>query len=330
METTHEGTTHEGTIHEETTHEGTTHEGTIHEETTHEGTTHEETTHEGTIHEETTHEGTTHEETTHEGTTHEGTTHEETTHDLTPEKLFENTHFINLEHRIDRLYHVKNELSKMNIIGNRFNAVKTTDGAVGCSISHLKCLEMAKKHESPFVFICEDDIQFLNPTLFLKQVGTFCQTIKSEWDVLIVSGNICPPYQQIGDYCVRLVNCQTTTGYIVQQHYYDKLIENYKESIKLLLSNPANKREYAIDIYWKRLQVTDRWYMITPPTVVQVEGFSDVEGRNTNYKHLMTDMNKEWLFKQRGDIQFAKKTQDNTQRSGFSMFNGKMELPNSK
>jgi hypothetical protein len=37
--------------------------------------------------------------------------------------------------------------------------------------------------------------------------------------------------------------------------------------------------------------------MIVPPTVVQMEGFSDVEGRETNYKHLMTDMNKDWLFK---------------------------------
>jgi hypothetical protein len=50
-------------------------------------------------------------------------------------------------------------------------------------------------------------------------------------------------------------------------------------------------------MYWKRLQTKDRWYMIVPPTVVQMEGFSDVEGRETNYKYLMTDMNKEWLFK---------------------------------
>jgi hypothetical protein len=119
-----------------------------------------------------------------------------------------------------------------------------------------------------------------------------------------VSGNICPPYQAIGDYCVRLVNCQTTTGYIVQRHYYDTLIANIKEGIKLLLSNPANKREYAIDIYWKRLQASGKWFMITPPTVVQMEGFSDVEGHNTNYKHLMTDMNKEWLFKQPSTINF--------------------------
>ncbi len=210
--------------------------------------------------------------------------------------LFENTYFINLEHRIDRLMNVKKELGKINVSGNRFNAIKLTNGAIGCSMSHLKCLEYAKTMMMPYVFICEDDIQFLNPELFLTNLDKFYKNI-SEWDVLIVSGNICPPYQTIDDYCVKLVNCQTTTGYIVQQHYYDTLITNYREGITKLLADPNNKREYAIDIYWKRLQAKDNWYMIIPPTVVQMEGFSDVEGRETNYKHLMTDMNKEWLFR---------------------------------
>jgi GR25 family glycosyltransferase involved in LPS biosynthesis len=213
------------------------------------------------------------------------------------EALFENTHYINLEHRIDRLLHVKQELAKINVVGSRFNAIKLANGAVGCSMSHLKCLEQAKQNGSPYVFVCEDDIQFLDPTLFLKNLGLFCETIKSDWDVLIISGNICPPFQPVGDFCVRLENCQTTTGYIVQQHYYDTLITNYREGITKLLSDPTNKREYAIDMYWKHLQRKDRWYMIVPPTVVQMEGFSDVEGRETNYKYLMTDMNKEWLFR---------------------------------
>ena len=216
---------------------------------------------------------------------------------LTPTILFENTHLINLEHRHDRLNHVKQELAKINVVGTRFNAIKLTNGAVGCSMSHLKCLEEAKHNGLPYVFVCEDDIQFLDPSLFLKNLGLFCESVKSDWDVLIISGNICPPFDPIGDFCVRLTNCQTTTGYIVQQHYYDTLIENYREGITKLLSDTTNKREYAIDMYWKHLQSKDRWYMIVPPTVVQMEGFSDVEGRETNYKHLMTDMNKDWLFK---------------------------------
>ena len=73
-------------------------------------------------------------------------------------KLFENSLFINLEHRTDRLAHVISELNKMNIPGSRFNAIKTTDGAVGCTLSHIKCLEMAIEAKAPYIFICEDDI----------------------------------------------------------------------------------------------------------------------------------------------------------------------------
>ena len=272
------------------------------------------------------------------------------------EALFENTHYINLEHRIDRLVHVKHELAKINVVGSRFNAIKLANGAVGCSMSHLKCLEQAKQNGSPYVFVCEDDIQFLDPELFLKNLGLFCETIKSDWDVLIISGNICPPFQPICDFCVKLINCQTTTGYIVQQHYYDTLIANYREGITKLLSDPTNKREYAIDMYWKRLQAKDRWYMIVPPTVVQMEGFSDVEGRETNYKHLMTDMNKEWLFKnnmvpQPQNVQIiqnsiysfkppAQNLQQNSiqqsfnlgikYRNQFDLVNGKMNMTNTK
>ena len=263
--------------------------------------------------------------------------------------LFENTHFINLEHRLDRLIHVKKELAKINVVGNRFNAIKLANGAIGCSMSHLKWLELAKQNGSPYVFICEDDIQFLDPELFLKNVGLFCETVKYEWDVLIISGNICPPFESIGDFCVKITNCQTTTGYVVQQHYYDILIANYREGITKLLADSTNKREYAIDMYWKRLQANDRWYMIVPPTVVQMEGFSDVEGRETNYKHLMTDMKKEWLFKKsmvvdRPSIYEFKPPPQSLkenfiqqgfnlgikQRNQFNVVNGKMNLTTTK
>jgi GR25 family glycosyltransferase involved in LPS biosynthesis len=254
--------------------------------------------------------------------------------ELTPAILFENTHFINLEHRLDRLVHVKKELAKINVSGSRFNAIKLAEGAVGCSMSHLKCLEQARQNGSPYVFICEDDIQFLDPALFLKNLETFCETVKNEWDVLIISGNICPPFQPIGDFCVRLTNCQCCTGYIVQQHYYDTLIANFREGITKLLSDPTNKREFAVDMYWKRLQPKDRWYMIVPPTVVQVEGFSDIEKRETNYKYLMTDMNKEWLFRPRHNIQQNPIQQGFDlgikYRNPFDLVNGKLNLPNTK
>ena len=73
--------------------------------------------------------------------------------------ILQNTFYINLEHRTYRLEHVKNELKKIGVEGERFNAIKTKSGAIGCTLSHIKCLEIAKERKYEEVFICEDDIK---------------------------------------------------------------------------------------------------------------------------------------------------------------------------
>lgn len=218
-------------------------------------------------------------------------------------ELFKHTLFINLEARKDRLEHAEKEFKKMNITAERFNAVKLASGAVGCTMSHIKCLELAKQRNYEQVFVCEDDIVFKNPELLKKNITKFSENKDIQWDVLIIGGNSVPPYMKVGDYCARILNCQTTTGYIVKKSFYDILINNMKEGVKHLMKEPENKRQYAIDIYWKRLQMQYFWYMITPPTVSQYENYSDIEGKNMSYDHLLLDMEKEWFIKQQREMQ---------------------------
>jgi GR25 family glycosyltransferase involved in LPS biosynthesis len=215
--------------------------------------------------------------------------------------LFKNTLYINLEHRKDRLEHVQQEFEKMGIVGERVNAVKMKEGAIGCTLSHIRCLELAKQRGYEEVFICEDDITFTNPTLLKTNIELFYDREDINWDLLVIGGNNVPPSQRISQFCIRVFNCQTTTGYIVKNTYYDTLIKNFKESASLLMKNPTpdGKRQYALDIYWKRLQMQDYWYMIIPATVTQYENYSDIEERRTNYDHLMLDIVKPWLFKPR-------------------------------
>lgn len=212
-------------------------------------------------------------------------------------KLLENTIFINLNERTDRLEHILNELPKIGIKNaERFNAIRTKNGAVGCTLSHIKCLEIAKQNNYPHVFICEDDITFLNPDIFKKSLQKFANSnYYNEFDVLLLAGNNCPPFEKSNDYCIRISNCRTTTGYVVKQRYYDKLIQNFKDGVRNLIREPENKNQYAVDMFWRTLQINDKWYLIIPLTVVQKEGYSDIENRLTNYKHLMTDLEKEWL-----------------------------------
>ena len=202
-----------------------------------------------------------------------------------------NVIYINLDDRKDRRVSVEKELTKIGIKSyERFNAVKLKNGALGCSMSHLKCLELAKSNNYDYVLICEDDIEFLDPELFLSQLQKFL--FKNErWDVVLIAGNNMIPYVSIDETCIKVYNCQTTTGYIVNKNYYDILIQNYKEGIQKLLKDPTNN-DYKIDKYWLSLQKQNKWYLIIPLTIVQREDYSDIEKKVTNFKNYMLNYNK--------------------------------------
>ena len=202
--------------------------------------------------------------------------------------------YINLEHRIDRKLHVENELTKIGLTNfTRFNAIKMPNGALGCSMSHLKCIQLAKENEWPHVLIVEDDIEFLDQNTFINQANKFLQTI-DKWDVLLLAGNNILPYKTIdnNDSCVKVSGCLTTTGYLVSSHYYDKLIQNIKMGITFFMRRPQQKKLYAIDVFWKPLQEVDNWYLLTPLTVIQMEDYSDIEQKKINYVDKMTNLNK--------------------------------------
>jgi len=205
-----------------------------------------------------------------------------------------NVLYINLDHRTDRKEHVEKQLANIGIReSTRFNAIKMKNGAIGCSMSHLKCLQMAKDNSWPNVLICEDDIQFLNPGLFLNQINAFLSSHKTEdWDVLLLAGNNMLPYEKHSANSIKVHHCLTTTGYIVQSHYYDELIQNYKEGIQKLMREQDNKKLYAIDKYWIQLQERDNWFLIIPLSVVQMEDYSDIESKKTDFRKYMLDYNK--------------------------------------
>lgn len=218
-------------------------------------------------------------------------------------ELLKNTFYINLEKRKDRNEHVLNELRKIGIKGKRFNAIVAKDGAVGCTLSHIRLLEIAMKEDYEEIFICEDDITFLDKGKLIDSITKFNENIK-DWDMLLLGGNVLKPYNNINNYCLKITNCQTTTGYIVKKKYYETLHNNYKEGLLKLLKDPKNKREFAIDIYWKILQPKDNWYLLFPLTVTQYENYSDIEDKVTNYNHLMLDSEKTWFYNQFKGLQF--------------------------
>ena len=64
---------------------------------------------------------------------------------MTSIKSFEdicNAFYINLDHRTDRKEHITEQLATLALTTcERFKAIKMENGAVGCSMSHLKILD---------------------------------------------------------------------------------------------------------------------------------------------------------------------------------------------
>jgi GR25 family glycosyltransferase involved in LPS biosynthesis len=202
--------------------------------------------------------------------------------------------YINLDHRTDRKQHIENQLEQIRMTDNvtRFNAIKNANGRIGCSLSHLKCLQMAKEAKWESVMILEDDILFMLPDKFVENANSFFSNKQNKWDVLLLAGNNLPPFETNDSVSIRVSHCQTTTGYIVKRHYYDALISNIKEGITKLMKEPEYHYYYAVDKYWLQLQKQDRWMLLIPIIVVQKPDYSDIEKKYTDYQRIMTSVDK--------------------------------------
>ena len=204
-----------------------------------------------------------------------------------------NIFYINLESRPDRKAFFENQMKMLGLSERvtRFNAIKNNCGAIGCSLSHLALLKYAKEQNMDHILITEDDIMFLNPKQFIHNINNFLSKHKV-FDVLLIAGNNMGEYNRLDEFCIKIKKCQTTTGYLVKNHYYDKLIKNFQEGVDKLMNNLSLINKFAIDQYWGSLQLADKWYLLTPLTVSQKPDYSDIEKKRINYNAVMLDLDK--------------------------------------
>ena len=121
-------------------------------------------------------------------------------HDIT------NVIYINLDSRIDRRTHFESQFRKIGFQPQRFSAIRNADGAIGCSMSHVACMELAIKNGWDHVLVCEDDATITNPGQLVHQTTQFLNRFGDAWDVLLLAGNNHQPFRPVSPECVRVAN----------------------------------------------------------------------------------------------------------------------------
>ena len=190
--------------------------------------------------------------------------------------------YINLDHRTDRKEALEKELAELGLPFERFSAIKHEFGAVGCSKSHMAILKLAKERKYPRVLILEDDFTFVAHRDTVERVLGQVRDEGKPYDVCMISYNILQSEALSDPYWRKMTNGQTLSGYIIQEHYYDKLINVVEPSIPLL-EQTRQQHNYAIDVVMKQLQWGDKWYYTTERLGIQRPSYSDIEYRNVNY-----------------------------------------------
>ena len=206
--------------------------------------------------------------------------------------------YINLDKRTDRRQEMDTQFKEYGItddIYERFSAIPHNNGTVGCGYSHLEVLRIARDSGYKNIIILEDDFvfavskeefqqQFIE--LFDKESLNNSSSDGIEYDVIMISytKNSIQRKEELDHPIVnRLLEAQNASGYIVNSHYYSKLIELYETNIPLL-EQTGRHWIYANDVIWKRLQCVDRWLYCKQRIGMQRPGFSDNANGFTDYE----------------------------------------------
>jgi glycosyl transferase family 25 len=184
--------------------------------------------------------------------------------------------YINLEKETIRRKHIENELKIIpqdKII--RFDAICEEKGEIGCSKSHIKCLEIAIMNGWKNVLILEDDAKWNN---YNENIHILENLMKNDFDVIMLVG--C--FSSFDKKSFKIINANTLTAYLVREHYFKILLENFKQGLEKLLQTECPS-QYAIDQYWKILQKNDNWYLVNPALMIQLPSYSSINKKYEDY-----------------------------------------------
>jgi hypothetical protein len=206
--------------------------------------------------------------------------------------------YINLDERKDRDEEITAEMKRIGLPAHkihRVSAVKRKWGILGCSLSHIACMEFIIQYKWQKVLILEDDAGFedKDKTRWNQGINDIKKMIDSSgvrntdstWDVIFLGGFVRDPagpekteYGSIW----KTRNTACTHAYIVRGEYAPKILDELNYSVQMMMKNPPNHKQFFVDNSLSKLMAVDRWYITIPTLAYQRESFSDIEGKDAN------------------------------------------------
>lgn len=191
--------------------------------------------------------------------------------------------YINLNDRKDRFQQINQEFEKMGFDKNkiyRYPGIRLQ--ILGCTLSHLDVIKMAKKNNFKNIMIFEDDYEFLIDKEKFNYLINRLFKEDPDFDVVMLSYNqlISESHSEILN---KTISSLTASAYIVNYKIYDSLIKMYEEAIHYLIRFAINPTQFFNDSYWFKLQKISKWYQFKSKIGRQRESYSDMARKIVKY-----------------------------------------------
>jgi len=182
-------------------------------------------------------------------------------------KEFPPTFVINLDKRQDRMNEIKTEFKHWPVSIERISAIKLSPGWKGCFASHLKCIQIAKDRNYPWVVILEDDC-ILTPNAIHRfhELLPFLWNNRRRWDMFNGGVTYLKQHTQISRKpSIHEVYGYAANFYMVHQAAYNRILNGCPK-------NPEHYKD-PVDVYYTD---TFRIWTTTPYLAKQRPGESDI------------------------------------------------------
>jgi glycosyl transferase family 25 len=204
--------------------------------------------------------------------------------DNTKNLFFDKAFCINLERRQDRWQCARSQFELLNIEVERIAAIDGslfnlelkpisdsigTPGALGCSMSHLHIMKMAKYLKLKNYIVFEDDIEFSENFLY-KFIKIFNNELPKDWDILYLGGHHVEKPTKISENVYKCNYTVTTHAIAFNESIYDLFISKFND-----FSKPC-------DVHLANEQKSINAYVIYPPLCWQYLSYSDILKRISN------------------------------------------------
>lgn len=186
---------------------------------------------------------------------------------------------INLESRPDRMVEFQKNIFPFGV--ERFNAIKTDPGWVGCTNSQLTILKQQK--EFPFI-IFEDDCLMLHTW---NAVENSIKQLPPDWDALYLGATLMQPIERYSENLFRLKNAFCAHVIIYNSwRMVQYVLDNYEEFFRNSTARNTLDVFYAYDV-----QEKFNCFITDPIAATQRSGYSDIENREVDYTQIIEHFN---------------------------------------